>query len=243
MSGHLPWGPETDLAALRDATVTAVDNAYTRGERKAAVFHGRHADLAQHLNELRGEFLGQAELLFAHAAVIVALRRGHDLPRHVPLFHRLWEEQGAVLRAGCSLRWLVSACDSFADHAADPARRALALVGVVLVNSVKLQETERELLGLRGQATPLPARPATRALFDGLTAFGIAKGDMVENMAARIRAAAAGDAVLGPLLEELLARLAANDTVFRRFDAARAALPVPPGRRLRPLLGRPPRSG
>ena len=239
----LPWGADADLVLLRESVVREVDNAWTRGERRNPVFPGRLPDYAAHLNELRGEFLGRSELLFAHAGLVVALRRGRALDVALPLFRRLWAEQGELLRRDLSLRWLVSAADSFADHGADATERAVALLGVVLVNSVKLQETERALLGQRGGAVAYPVRPPSPALFDGLTIFGLAKGDMVENMVARIRAVAATAPLVAPLVEEMIARLAANDTVYRRFAEARAALAAAPGatRRPRPLLGRPQR--
>lgn len=247
MSGGdaLPWSAEADLVLLRERVVREVDNAFTRGERRSAVFPGRLADYEAHLNELRGEFLGRSELLFVHAGLVVALRRGRALEVAQPLFRRLWGEQGAFLRRELSLRWLVSAADSFADHGADAAERAVALLGVVLVNSVKLQETERARLGQRGVPAAYAQKPPSRELFDGLTPFGLARGDMVENMVARIRAAAAAAPLLAPLLEEMIARLAANDTVYRRFAEARAQLAAAPGatRRARPLLGRPKRGG
>lgn len=222
-------GPETDFALLRARPLAAAAPPAgplpRRGER----------DYETHLSTLLPEFAGRSELLFAHAALIVAIRRRLDLAADVPTFERMWAEEGAFLREHLSLRWLVSACDTFADHAADPARRARAMIGTVLVNSVKLQETERLMLGLAGQPLPQVEVPSVR-LFSGLSAFHYPRGDMVANMIARLRRVAAEDAVLGPLLEEMTGRLLHHDTVYRRLARLRAALP--PERRARqPLAG------
>lgn len=110
------------------------------------------------------------------------------------------------------------------------------------MNSVKLQETERALLGQRGAVQAYSPRPRSRELFDGLTPFGLAKGDMVENMVARIRRVAAALALVAPLVGEMIARVTANDTVYRRFEAARQALPAA-AEQPRPLLGEPGQRG
>jgi hypothetical protein len=241
----LPWPADVDFAPLRERLVGAVDTASTRSERRMAAFPKRHPDYHEHLKLLRHEFVGKSELLFVHAALVVALRRGRALHVAVPLFRRLWAEQGAFLRRELSLRWLVSATDSFADHGADHAERTVALLGTVLVNSVKLHETERALLGQRGTAAGYPEKPPSPKLFDGLTRFSIAKGDLVENMVARIRAVAEAAPLVAPLIEEMIARLLANDTVYRRFaeERMRLASAEPGPWRPRPLLGWPRRGG
>lgn len=102
MSGddRLPWGADADLGALRARPVAGVDNAFTRSERRNAALPGRRSDYGGHLNQLRGEFLGRSEVLFVHAGLVVALRRGIALP----LFRRPWAGQGDFLRGGLSLR-------------------------------------------------------------------------------------------------------------------------------------------
>lgn len=211
-------GPGTDFAVLKAEILPSlpVDPAAARLPRGAR-------DYETQLRTLVPEFAGRSALLFAHTALIVAIRRRLDLAVDVPLFERMWEEEGDFLREQLSLRWLVSACDTFADHAADPTRRALAMIGTVIVNSVKLQETERLMLGLAGQA--LPEKPPGGTLFDGLTVFSWPRGDMVANMITRIRHVSAGDSVLGPLLTEMVARLLHHDTVYRRMARLREGMP------------------
>lgn len=200
-----------DFSALRGVMVGAVDNAFTRGERPGPVFGGRRLDFFEHVNEQRSEFIGRSELLPLHAGFVVALRRRLAVAHFLPLYLRLWSEEGAFLRRELSLRWLVSACDTLADHGVTPAQRAVALNGTVLANLVKLAETERRV-------TPgAPRRQGGGAeLFDGLTVFKPG-GDMVRNLFRRIEATVVLDDVAGPILQEIAQRVQRADTVVRRL--------------------------
>ncbi len=203
---------DMDFAPLREVMVGEPDNGFTRGERRKPVFGGRRPDFFDHANELRSEFTGRSELLALHAGIVVALRRRIASDHFLPLYLRLWEQEGAFLRAELSLRWLVSACDTLADHGVTPAQRAVALNGTVLANLAKLAETERR--GTR----PAGGRAGGSELFDGMTVFKPG-GDMVKNLFRRIEAVAELDDVAGPILKEIAARLRRLDTVVRRAEA------------------------
>jgi hypothetical protein len=230
-----------DPGPWRERVIAEVDNGFTRGERARPAFFGRRPDFAEHMNELRSEFIGRSELLFVHAALVVALRRRLAPARHLAAFTALWTHHGDLLARELSLRWLVSACDSFADHAADPARQALALLGSVLVNAVKLHESERHILGLRDADLPVVRHPGG-ILFDGLTCYSVMNGDMIRNMESRIRRLAAGDAVVGPILLAMLDRLAQGPTVFHRMAKRREAASADPAGHPK-LAGRAPAKG
>ncbi|MEO3474418.1 hypothetical protein AAFN86_21300 [Roseomonas sp. CAU 1739] len=202
-----------DFAALRDATVDGIDNAFTRGERRRPVFGGRRPDFFDHVNELRSEFAGRSELLVLHAGFVVALRRRVAVAHFLPLYQRLWLEEGAFLLRELSLRWLVSACDTLADHGT-PTQRAVALNGTVLANLAKLAETERRLAG---PSDPQGPRGRSAELFDGMTVFKPG-GDMIDNLFARIARIAGLDEVAGPILREVADRVRRLDTVVRRLD-------------------------
>jgi hypothetical protein len=212
--------PGIDFAALRDVPVGPVENSFTRGERLKPVFGGRRPDFFEHMNELRSEFVGRSELLALHAGFVVALRRRIAPDHFLPLYLRLWREEGAFLRQALSLRWLVSACDTLADHGATPAQRAVALNGTVLANLTKLAETERRL------APPAERPPAGRKgpgmeLFDGMTLFRPGR-DMIDNLFHRIDQVASLDDIAGPILVEVAARIRRHDTVVRRLGEAPA---------------------
>lgn len=212
---------------IRETVVTGVDNSFTRGERRFAEFFGRRSDFFEHMNEIRSEFIGRSELLQTHAGLIVALRRRLRVEHFRPLFFRMWREEGMYLRRHLSLRWLVSTGDTLIDHGENISQRSLALAAVVLVNTVKLHETERHIHGLRNTELEITASPGG-FLFDGLTCFSVSDGDMVSNMQERAQTLVAEDDIAGPLLGEVMTRLLSTPTVFQRMaDLKRAAAQDP----------------
>jgi hypothetical protein len=214
---------------LRERVIGEVDNSFTRGERRFAEFFSRKTDFFEHMNEIRSEFIGRCELLHAHAGLVVALRRRLRIDHFRPLFLRMWREEGDFLRANLSLRWLVSTGDTLVDHGETPGQRALAMACVLFVNTIKLHESERHIHGLRDVQLDV-ARSAGGFLFDGLTCFSFSDGDMIANMEGRSRRLVDEDDIAGPLLEEVLRRVAAGPTVFRRLAELKKAAAEDPQR-------------
>jgi len=206
-----------DWQALKDALVPGGPQG---GEPSYA--HGASTDLSEHLRRLQGEFAGQPQLLYQHAQLIVLIRREADVAGNYQRLERMWLAETDFLRTRLDLRWLVAACDTFIDHAADPVLRAVAMNGPLLVNTIKLQETERYLQaahGLSDRPDALQALHSHRVgLFDGLTAFIAGTDDTLRNMRWRL-----GDVCalhpLGALVLEIFDRLqrAGNDNVYLRF--------------------------
>jgi hypothetical protein len=224
-TSFLPADARFDL--IQQCVIDRVDNSFTRGERRYAEFFGRRTDFFEHMNEIRSEFIGRSELLYVHAGLVVLLRRRQQTDHFRPLFLRLWREQGDFLRASLSLRWLVSTGDTLVDHGETAAQRALAMACVLFVNTVKLHESERHIQGLRDKELDVKLSPGG-FLFDGLTCFSISDGDMISNMEARSRHLVEEDDIAGPLLAEVMRRVAAGPTVFRRLaDLKKAAAEDP----------------
>lgn len=209
---------QEDLQALKAHLVPAADGQARR------YAHGSAPDLAEHLVRLRGEFVGQPELLYHHAQLIVLIRREADTQAHYARFEKLWLAEAPFLRTQLDLRWLVAACDTFIDHAQDPVLRALALCAVALVNTVKLQETERFLSGSTAATAPeqpeaLEALRTHRVdLFDGLSAFIPGTDDTLRNMRWRLDHVCALHP-LGVVVQEIFDRLQrqGHDNVYLRF--------------------------
>jgi hypothetical protein len=202
--------------------------------RRPGVPFGRRAELADQLEMLAEGFVGESVLLWVHAALNVALRRGLQPERNARRFLALWQGHADLLLEQLDARWLVSACDSFADVHPDPQQAALAASVSFLVNTVKLYETERQGSPGAPPAPPFPAAVSFRELFDGLTTFLPERGDMVANLVARLEAATAralqGSApfpVVPALQRELVNRLLAHETVFQRARPL-ARFPWPP---------------
>lgn len=197
-----------DIAELATSTVTGT---------ASIVSVGRKDDLAEHLAMVRREFVGRSEVEYALAAIIVLLRRRVVEERCWRRFQKIWKEAGPLLLERLNTRWLVSACDTIADHSPDRTERALGLAGSLLVNTVKLYETENWMRANgSGEYERFPEGSMT--LFDGVTPFIVGGGDMVANLNGRLRSLCDKPTVASAILLEVFRRLHQNDTVFRRFQ-------------------------
>ena len=182
--------------------------------------HGAEKNIGQHLKNLRAEFAGTRELLHYHASLIVMIRREYEVAANVVRFEQLWAQEQDYLLEHLNMRWLVSAADTFADHARDPLTRALMLNVALLFNTVKMQETER-FLQQTENITDAPDRHQQLTsgrvdLMDGTSAFAVGTDDTLRNMRWRIDEIAQLHP-LGGLLTEVFQRLQTEDSVYRRF--------------------------
>ena len=215
-------GASEVAAALQGVDLQALKRQRVAGETPQYT-HGSQPVLSEHLERLAGEFAGQPQLLLHHAALIVMVRREAQLDVHYRQFRALWDAECAFLCRHLNLRWLVSACDTFIDHDSDPVLRALMLQAVLLVNTVKLCESERFVQATGAPPADQPAALHTLqtqrvALFDGLSAFTAGTDDTLRNMHWRLQAVCALHP-LGAVVLEVFDRLQqpGNDNVYLRF--------------------------
>lgn len=127
---------QIDFEQMKINCIPAGSEIQTRGHSK---------DLPTHIANLGLEFSGKPELLLHHAKLIVLLRRGYKVEEIFSDFEDLWQQQNEWLLKNLNIRWLISACDTFADHSADTTERALALSTSLMVNTLKMYETENYL--------------------------------------------------------------------------------------------------
>ncbi|NBB50681.1 hypothetical protein GVN24_20595 [Rhizobium sp. CRIBSB] len=202
-----------DFAAMKMALIDGDAPMQTRGSAKS---------LDAHLENLRREFAGQPELLWHHAKLIVLLRRGVETEKVLAQFEDLWEQEGAFLAGALNLRWLVSATDTFADHSRDAETRTLATLVSLLVNTIKIYETERVL----ADGAPLPLSPVKIErvqdelvpLFSGLSCFTVGTDDTLRNMRWRLDPLMEKGPV-GLILKTVFDRLQVEDTAYARLKA------------------------
>lgn len=193
----------------------------TQGERRHS--WGRTADLDEHIALLKAEFTGLPEICHRHASLVVRIRRRIEIESAVAEFFELWDSSADELAANLSSRWLVSACDTYADHGSE-VQRATALMLSAIVNTIKLAETERLIL-----SDPNPDADKTDELirkhsqqvhvdlWDGMTAYSIVAGDMPRNLLARLRSVLGSDPVLSVIGETLIGRAIEADTLYGRM--------------------------
>ena len=183
--------------------------------------HGSSHDLSEHFDALKHEFSGQSELCYTHAKIIVLIRRDFKAKKHFSLFEKLWKEEKDFLLKKLNIRWLISAADTFFDQSNDKTTQALSLACSCLLNTIKMQESERCISntnnGLDNQEVINRLNNGERIpLFDGTSVFKIGTDDTLRNMRWRINKAAKIN-ISGEILLEIFLRLQAHDTVYRRF--------------------------
>lgn len=206
---HLNWNE------LRDDIIDGDKLEYTYGSDK---------DLQTHLTNLKREFVGHSELEYYHATLIVLIRRGFQVEKEFKSFEQLWYEQKEFLIKRLNTRWLISACDTFIDHSDDDYLKSLLMNAVILVNTIKMQESERYLTATENAKADNSRYSSLQnerlALFDGVAGFAVGTDDTLRNMRWRLDKLAQSHP-LGGLLIEIFERVQkpSADTVYSRFRA------------------------
>lgn len=177
-------------------------------------------NLYRHLRYLQLEFIGQSELCFYHTVLIVLLRRGYEVNYTFKTFDELWQSQSDYFFDTLSLRWLVSAADSFIDFSPSALRRAILMNVVSLINTLKAYETQQHVLVDRY----LPDEYRIQALsdkhlslYDGLTYLRLGCDDTIEQMRRRFLAFEQEDAFATQFLLKIFDRLHDNPTAYAFF--------------------------
>lgn len=182
--------------------------------------HLPEGKLGDHLRKEAQSLMGQPKLLFYHVQLIVMLRRGIAVEQNYAQFRELWQSQCDFLCQSLSLRWLISACDTFIDHDENLAIKATMMNAVVMVNTVKLYETERWLQGENAVDYPQEKLQALKEkkqpLFSGLETFTVGQDDTLINMKHRMQVISEQEPLLKlPLC--VLERLSQESSVYARF--------------------------
>ena len=187
---------------------------------KVVYTHGSDNNLEQHFNALRKEFSGQSELLYLHAKIIVLIRREAEVKKNFELFQQLWQQEKDFLLKNLNTRWLIAATDTFSDYSNNDTIRSLSVACVCLLNTIKLQESERFITNADQCQDDLERlerldNEERFALFDGTSVFKFGTDDTLRNMRCRINKVAKIN-VAGEILLEVFLRLQEFDTVYKR---------------------------
>jgi len=203
---------QTDLNQLKNTVIDGDQIQYTHGSAK---------DLNEHIEQLKQEFVGQSALNHFHASLIVLIRREVDVQNNYAKFKALWMTERDYLINSLNTRWLISACDTFIDLEEDPLLQAILMNAVVLINTIKLQETERFLCEQSLEVNPQHhalLQQQRYALFDGTSAFTVGTDDTLRNMRWRLEQVCKAHE-LGQIVMKIFDRLQLeqNENVYSRF--------------------------
>lgn len=203
---------DVDLDKLKTTRIEGTELTYTHGSAK---------DLNEHIEQLKQEFVGQPQLNHYHASLIVLIRREVDSQNNYAKFKALWLAERDFLLRSLNIRWLISACDTFIDFDEDACLKATLMNAVVLINTLKLQETERFLCDQSITENPQHQQHLQHqryALFDGTSAFAVGTDDTLRNMRWRLEQVCEIH-LLGQIVIEIFDRLQRdeNNNVYSRF--------------------------
>ena len=182
--------------------------------------HGSSNNLEEHFTALREEFVGKSELCFTHAKIIVLIRRDFEAKNYFIIFEQLWKEEKEYLLKNLNTRWLISATDTFADFSDDDSVKSLSLACSCLLNTVKMQESERFITNAQSSLTDKDKlkrldNEERIPIFDGTSVFKFGTDDTLRNMRWRIDKASQLN-IAGKILLEIFLRLQEFDTIYKR---------------------------
>jgi len=207
----LSGGIGTDFKSQRKRIISGNEVVYT---------HGSSNDIEEHFKDLKAEFAGQSELCYTHAKIIVLIRREFEVKDHFALFEQLWTEESEFLLKNLNTRWLIAAADTFADYSDDDAIKGLSIACACLLNTVKIQESERFITNAQSCGDDQEKinkldNEERFSLFDGISVFKFGTDDTLRNMRWRIDKVAKIN-VTGEILLEVFKRLQRHDTTYKR---------------------------
>lgn len=196
-------------------------NSVVSGDERDFIATGRLETLEQHLLHVKREFSGQPTINYSFASCIVKIRRQIESVDNQALFLDLVHHPitGPFLAEHLSLRWLVSAADTLADIGNDQ-EAAAAMNLVVLVNMIKLAETEYRLCG-QPEHQPqelsqlLEQHPAP--LFEGMIYYHPIRGDMPRNMFQRLQRTVSSHAFLDRVFARAMQVLQQQPNLLQRL--------------------------
>jgi len=175
------------------------------GDSAITPLYGSAKSLDGHLESLRKVFVGQSELCYTHAKIIVLLRR---------------EFKVEFLLKNLNFHWLLSASARFAENSNDKMVSSLGIATTCLQVSVRLAESERFLTNSM-QCEDDKERQARLdsgeriELFEDMPVFKFGTDDTIRFLRWQLDKAAKFH-VAGEILLEVFKRLQEIDTVYKR---------------------------
>ena len=215
------FGADQVYAALGNVNIQQLKTNIISGDQVEYTY-GSDKDLNTHIQNLRQEFVGQPELNHYHASLIVLIRRDIDVQQNFNTFKALWLAERDFLLEHLNIRWLISACDTFIDYDEDMTLQAILMNAIVLMNTIKAQETEAILCDLQyheNESTKHILQNERVALFDGTSALAVGTDDTLRNMRWRLDKVC-GHHELGQIVIEIFDRLQMdeNPNIYSRFE-------------------------
>lgn len=196
---EVPYNDPLRVLPAMDVDLQHLNQTIVCAKQLPDELEDRQDALRKH-NALTVEFDGQNQLHLLHAMLISLLRRQNAPELAQQLFLRIWREMGKDLAQDLSVRWLISAATTFADHGETMDQRLGGQGLSMLYDLIKLHDSERRLSGRPNDMgfPQIKGRPRHELSFD-MAAYSLQRGDLDKNMLARLWRYAENDPTLRPL--------------------------------------------
>jgi len=199
-----PWE-----SVLVGSTLQRCVNYYRRDFEELGYHMPIHAEQVKQSEDDR--LLARARDLIGH------LRNRRDIESNWLAFRNLVEGELERVLSTFSSRWLVSICDTYADHAKSEVRRRNALAISLLINMIRLADTLYEDRDVRSERVDA-IRQRQLDLYDGLQTLHLDRQDTCLNLAKRLSRSLKEDHVLHEIYLELIRRAKRSDNLLTRFQ-------------------------
>ena len=148
-------------------------------------------------------------------SLIRDIRNSRNLEANLERFFGLINAREQEVIAILSIRWLVSVCDTFADHGKELERPNAMLISM-FINMLRMAETISFISGPFESERVDEARESRIECFDGVTTFNIDRQDVYLNLCKRMANVMPSTPFLWTVWNEILRRIHACDNVMVR---------------------------
>lgn len=181
-------------------------------------------DIPQWNKGLVDDMVGQPQLCLLNCLCIIEIRKSPtNADTALALLERIWTEHPEVVAKNLSLRWLTSTMQAVALGTGDAIEKTICYAGITYTAMIKMYESERRFAGLLPD-TPYVSQDKinkTKSDSDDIGDIGILSQDIARNLNADIYFLSALSDFSGVMLQEIIERVSAHETLFARLDAAR----------------------
>jgi hypothetical protein len=168
------------------------------------------------------------ELLESFRRLVVEIRNSRDLEDNLNLFFELVRSNQREILATFNIRWLVSICDTYADHGTEIERRNALLISM-FVNMLRLAETYKLASGPLEEARLNKTRDQLVPLYEGVSTFAIDRQDVYLNLSKRMARLLPDTPFLDAIWRVILKRLhSGNNVISQLRDLSRVPEPYFP---------------
>lgn len=151
--------------------------------------------------------------------LIQNLRRNIDVENNWRKLHEIIETNIHDICKTLNTRWLISICDTYIDYgSAIESRNAMMIV--LIVNMEKLAQTNLFMYDLNINKNKLKKLKTEKPfeLWDGMTSFNLAKGNMTKNLFKRLNKLIEDTPVIEKIYYTVLERIKNNDTILANLN-------------------------